>query len=77
MYSAEILADVRVHKHDLEKQFPGLDVTTRNAMLDRLVRDLCANPARSDTLVSAHGKKYTNHESLELLGKAIDQYWNL
>jgi len=73
MYTAEILADVRTHKYDLNKQFPGLNTATRNAMLDRLVRDLCDSPARSDTLVNTHGKKYTNYESLKLLGEAIDK----
>lgn len=72
MYNTELLTDLRIHKRDIDYQYPGIPIVIRNAMLDRLVRDLHNDTEASNKLVNTHGKCYTNFESVLLLAQAID-----
>ncbi len=65
MYNAEVLSDIRLHKHDIESVVPGISTGDLSAMLDRLVRDLL--PDGADKLIHYHGEKHTRFKSLEFM----------
>ena len=72
MLNTEVLADLKKHKEDLDKYCEIKDQRTRNAMLDRLLRDLMPDKD-SEFPSTQHGIKHVGFYSMKYLAQRLQE----